>query len=78
MQPIDSINRTACTRRARRSEKASISRRKLARRSRRGTLPTAQHASGVSGSWRLPEPPNLFLIEEPENGIYPKRLGQVI
>jgi len=26
----------------------------------------------------LPEPPNLLLIEEPENGIYPKRLGQVI
>jgi len=26
----------------------------------------------------LPDPPNLLLIEEPENGIYPKRLGQVI
>ena len=26
----------------------------------------------------LPEPPNLLLIEEPENGIYPKRLGEVI
>jgi predicted ATPase len=26
----------------------------------------------------LPEPPNLLLIEEPENGIYPKRLEQVI
>ena len=26
----------------------------------------------------LPEPPPLLLIEEPENGIYPKRLGEVI
>jgi hypothetical protein len=26
----------------------------------------------------LPEPPNLLLIEEPETGIYPTRLGQVI
>ncbi|NQT12178.1 MAG: AAA family ATPase [Planctomycetes bacterium] len=26
----------------------------------------------------LPEAPNLLLIEEPENGIYPKRLGEVI
>jgi energy-coupling factor transporter ATP-binding protein EcfA2 len=26
----------------------------------------------------LPEPPNLLLIEEPENGIYPKRLEQII
>ena len=26
----------------------------------------------------LPEPPNLLLIEEPENGIYPTRLGEVI
>jgi predicted ATPase len=23
-------------------------------------------------------PPNVLLIEEPENGIYPKRLGEVI
>ena len=26
----------------------------------------------------LPDPPNVLLIEEPENGIYPKRLGEVI
>jgi len=26
----------------------------------------------------LPEPPNVLLLEEPENGIYPKRLGQVL
>jgi predicted ATPase len=26
----------------------------------------------------LPEPPTLLLIEEPENGIYPKRLDEVI
>ncbi len=26
----------------------------------------------------LPEPPGLLLIEEPENGIYPKRLAEVI
>jgi predicted ATPase len=26
----------------------------------------------------LPQPPSVLLIEEPENGIYPKRLGEVI
>ncbi len=26
----------------------------------------------------LPEPPNLLLVEEPENGIYPKRLAEVV
>ena len=26
----------------------------------------------------LPKPPNLLLIEEPENGIYPKRLEEII
>lgn len=26
----------------------------------------------------LPRPPSLLLVEEPENGIYPKRLGEVI
>jgi len=26
----------------------------------------------------VPDPPTLLLIEEPENGIYPKRLGEVI
>lgn len=26
----------------------------------------------------LPEPPGLLLVEEPENGVYPKRLGEVI
>lgn len=26
----------------------------------------------------VPEPPNVLLLEEPENGIYPKRLGEVI
>ncbi len=25
-----------------------------------------------------PDPPNLLLLEEPENGVYPKRLGEVI
>ena len=78
MQPIDSINRTACTRRARRSEKASTSRRKLARPS------GARHASDGEALFlgllalARPQPPNLLLIEEPENGIYPKRLGEVI
>ncbi len=45
----------------------------------------AQHASdgvilflGFLAIAHLPEPPNLLLIEEPENGIYPKRLDQVI
>lgn len=26
----------------------------------------------------LPEPPGIILIEEPENGVYPTRLGQII
>jgi hypothetical protein len=26
----------------------------------------------------LPDPPNLLLIEEPETGVYPKRLGEVV
>jgi predicted ATPase len=26
----------------------------------------------------LPDAPNLLLVEEPENGVYPKRLGEVI
>ncbi len=26
----------------------------------------------------LPEPPGILLIEEPENGVYPTRLGQII
>lgn len=26
----------------------------------------------------VPEPPKLLLIEEPENGVYPKRLGEII
>ena len=26
----------------------------------------------------LPDPPNLILLEEPENGIYPKRLAEVL
>lgn len=45
----------------------------------------AQHASdgailflGFLALAHLPDPPNLLLIEEPENGIYPKRLGEVI
>ena len=26
----------------------------------------------------VPDPPKLLLLEEPENGIYPKRLAEVI
>ena len=33
---------------------------------------------GILALAHLPDPPNLLLIEEPENGIYPKRLGEVI
>ncbi len=49
-----------------------------------GTI-RAQHASdgavlllGFLALAHLPDPPNLLLIEEPENGIYPKRLEEVI
>jgi hypothetical protein len=50
-----------------------------------GATVRARHASdgailflGFLALAHLPEPPNLLLIEEPENGVYPKRLGQVI
>ena len=50
-----------------------------------GQMIRAQQASdgavlllGFLALAHLPDPPNLLLIEEPENGIYPKRLGQVI
>ena len=33
---------------------------------------------GVLALAHLPEPPPLLLIEEPENGIYPKRLEEVV
>lgn len=52
---------------------------------RNGARLRAQQASdgvilflGFLALAHLPEPPNLLLIEEPENGIYPKRLGEVI
>lgn len=52
--------------------------------SHRGAI-RAQHASDGAvlllaflAVAHLPEPPNLLLIEEPENGIYPERLEQVI
>jgi predicted ATPase len=45
----------------------------------------AQHVSdgailvlGFIALSHLPEPPSLLLLEEPENGIYPKRLEQII
>jgi predicted ATPase len=50
-----------------------------------GEIIQAQQASsgailflGFLALAHLPHPPNLLLIEEPENGIYPKRLGEVI
>ena len=50
-----------------------------------GKIVRAQHASdgailflGFLALAHLPDPPKLLLIEEPENGIYPKRLAQVI
>ncbi len=53
--------------------------------SRSGETVRAQQASdgailflGFLALAHLPEPPTLPLIEEPENGIYPKRLGEVI
>ena len=52
---------------------------------RTGQKVRAQQASdgailflGILALAHLPDPPNLLLIEEPENGIYPKRLGEVI
>ena len=52
---------------------------------RSGQTVRAQQASdgailflGILALAHLPDPPNLLLIEEPENGIYPKRLGEVI
>jgi hypothetical protein len=52
--------------------------------SHRGAI-RAQHASDGAvlllaflAVAHLPEPPSLLLIEEPENGIYPERLEQVV
>ncbi|OHB69975.1 MAG: hypothetical protein A2V70_18555 [Planctomycetes bacterium RBG_13_63_9] len=52
---------------------------------RTGETIRARHASdgailflGFLALAHLPDPPTLLLIEEPENGIYPKRLEQVI
>lgn len=52
---------------------------------RSGTTVRAQQASdgailflGFLALAHLPEPPGLLLIEEPENGIYPRRLHEVI
>jgi energy-coupling factor transporter ATP-binding protein EcfA2 len=45
----------------------------------------ARHASdgailflGLLALSHLPEPPRLLLLEEPENGVYPMRLGQIL
>ena len=40
--------------------------------------PTGRFCSGHPRLAHLPEPPPLLLLEEPENGIYPKRLGEAI
>jgi len=52
---------------------------------RDGRSVRARHASdgavlflGFLALAHLPEPPGLLLLEEPENGIYPKRLEQVV
>ena len=52
---------------------------------RTGQTIRARHASdgailflGLLALSHVPNPPNLLLLEEPENGVYPKRLGQVI
>jgi predicted ATPase len=53
--------------------------------SRAGRLIRAQQASdgailflGFLALANLPKPPKLLLIEEPETGIYPERLGQIV
>jgi hypothetical protein len=50
-----------------------------------GETVRARHASdgailflGLLALSHLPEPPGLLLLEEPENGVYPMRLGQII
>ena len=50
-----------------------------------GETVRAHHASdgailflGLLALAHLPEPPGLLLLEEPENGVYPMRLGQII
>ena len=69
----------ACTNIPQRSEREFIS------RTRTGQTIRARHASdgailflGLLALSHVPNPPNLLLLEEPENGVYPKRLGQVI
>jgi hypothetical protein len=53
--------------------------------SKTGQTVRAQQASdgailflGLLALSHLPEPPGLLLLEEPENGVYPMRLGQII
>jgi len=50
-----------------------------------GDTVRARHASdgailflGLLALAHLPDPPGLLLLEEPENGVYPMRLGQII
>jgi predicted ATPase len=49
-----------------------------------GLIPAAQVSDGVLlvlaylTVLHLPEPPRLLLLEEPENGIHPKRLNDVL
>ncbi len=49
-----------------------------------GTVPAAQMSDGVLlvlaylAILKSPEPPRLLLIEEPENGVHPKRLEEVL
>jgi hypothetical protein len=49
-----------------------------------GDMPASQVSDGVLlilaylTLLHLPSPPRVLLIEEPENGVYPKRLGEVI
>ncbi|HWE35689.1 MAG TPA: AAA family ATPase [Isosphaeraceae bacterium] len=52
---------------------------------RNGDTIRAQQASdgailflGFLSQLYLPEPPRLLLIEEPEKGVYPKRIGQIV
>jgi len=50
-----------------------------------GTPVRAEHVSdgailmlGFLALAHLPDPPSILLLEEPENGVYPKRLGEII
>ena len=73
-----SFKKRAGTTQEKSSAREFISKRKQARVFAQQASDGAILFLGFLGLANLPHPPRLLLIEEPETGIYPERLGQVI